>query len=108
MRSFARAVHQVRRPIFLRGGNGIEDGEEQRIPFGVGIGLRGVAKFKPFLWPIDRWPDEQPSGMSTNYAAGYRVAFRASCWAVSNPVYPLFMGGGDNRQQATTAAVRQA
>ena len=49
VRSFARAVHQVRRPIFLRGANGIEDGEERRIPFAVSIGLRGVAKFKPFL-----------------------------------------------------------
>jgi hypothetical protein len=49
LRSFARAVHQVRRPIFLRGAYGIEDGEERRIPFAVSIGLRGVAKFKPFL-----------------------------------------------------------
>jgi hypothetical protein len=32
MRSFTRAVHQVRRPIFLRGANGIEDGEERRVP----------------------------------------------------------------------------
>src|SRR5258705_8796250 len=84
LRSFARAVHQVRRPIFLRGANGMA--KSGKFPFAVSIGLRGVAKFKPFLWPIDRcaprWPDEQPSGMGTNYAAGYRVAFRGSRWAV--------------------------